>query len=184
MNKKGFVFVETIVVTAILLASLVLVYSAFVASNNQETRRLRYDDMNKLYETYYLKQYLESFELDTLKARINETTLYQNIYPGQSDLFGAAYNGEKLFFERLWNDLHIQTMILTTYDVSKITACDSAATMSLCSNNNLMTYLRTLDNDSDTSYRLIVEFASQLSGESCTSTANCFYYYANVKVGA
>ena len=52
MNKKGFVFIETIVVTAILLASLVLVYSLFVSSNNNETRRLRYDDMNKLYETY------------------------------------------------------------------------------------------------------------------------------------
>ena len=185
MNKKGFVFVETIVVTAILLASLVLVYSSFVASNNQETRRLRYDDMNKLYETYYLKQYLESFELDMLKARINDTTLYQNIYPGQSDLFGAAYNGEKLFFEDLWLDLHIQTVLLTTYDVSKIfSTCDSANPAGLCSNNNLMTYLRTLDNDSETGYRLIVEFASQLSGEPCQTTANCFYYYANVKVGA
>lgn len=184
MNKKGFVFIETIVVTAILLASLVLVYSLFVSSNNNETRRLRYDDMNKLYQTYYLKQYLESFDLDTLKARINDTTLYQNIYPGQSDLFGAAYNGEKKFFESLWSDLHIQTVLLTTYDVSKITECDSDSTAALCANTNLMTYLRTLDNDEFDGYRLIVEFASKQSGEACTTTANCFYYYANVKVGA
>ena len=56
-NNKGFVFVETIVVTSILLASLILVYSLYVSSNNNETRRLRYDDVNRLYETYYLKQY-------------------------------------------------------------------------------------------------------------------------------
>ena len=183
-NNKGFVFVETIVVTSILLASLILVYSLYVSSNNNETRRLRYDDVNRLYETYYLKQYLESFELNNLKSRITSATSYVNIYPGQSDLFGAAYNGEKIFFESLWNDLNIQTVILTPYDVSELVKCDGSTTNTLCTNNNLMTYMRTLDNDSSTGYRLIVEFATELSGASCTSNMGCFYYYANVKVGA
>ena len=71
MNKKGFVFVETIIVTAIILASLMLVYSLFVASNNNEKKRLRYDDPAKLYETFYVKNYLESFYLDTLKKKID-----------------------------------------------------------------------------------------------------------------
>ena len=35
-KKRGFVFVETIVVTAILLASLMLVYSLFVSNKNEE----------------------------------------------------------------------------------------------------------------------------------------------------
>ena len=71
-------------------------------------------------------------------------------------MFGAAYNGEKKFFESLWSDLHIQTVLLTTYDVSKITECDSDSTAALCANTNLMTYLRTLDNDEFDGYRLIV----------------------------
>ena len=55
MNKKGFIFIETIIVTAVVLASLMLVYSLYISSIASENRRLRYDDTAKLYETFYKK---------------------------------------------------------------------------------------------------------------------------------
>ena len=91
MNKKGFVFVETIIVTAILLASLMLVYSLFVSNKNDENKRLRYDNTEKLYETYYLKQYFDSFDLSTVTSKITSTSPYQYIFRGQSDVFGNQY---------------------------------------------------------------------------------------------
>jgi len=191
-NKKGFIFVETIIVTAVLLASLMLVYALFVSSNNTETRRLRYDDTAKLYETFYLKKYLESFELGTLKARITPDKPVQMIYSGQSELFGSAFTSEKNFFENLWINLHIQSMILVPYNVSELAECDMTGKSSnyrnnvigLCSNNNLVSYMRSLDDDGSSDYRLIVEYATNLAGNSCTSNNDCFYYYANVRVGA
>ena len=75
MNKKGFIFVETIIVIAILLSSLMLIYSLYASSVSNENIRLRYDDTAKLYEAFYLRKYLESFNLDALKARIDEGVL-------------------------------------------------------------------------------------------------------------
>lgn len=191
-NKKGFIFVETILVTAILLASLMLVYSLFVASNNTETRRLRYDDPVKLYQTFYIKKYLESFELDTIKKKINSDTPVQMLYRSQNDLFGAAFNGEKNFFENLWANLHIQMIMLLPYDVSDISECNIAGKSTtyrnnvsgLCSNTNLVAYLKTLDNETSVGYRLVIEYQTNLAGGTCSSTNNCFSFYANVRVGA
>lgn len=181
MNKKGFVFVETIIVTAIILASLMLVYSLFVASNNNEKKRLRYDDPAKLYETFYVKNYLESFYLDTLKKKIdNKSVFYQNIY-GQSDLFGGYYDNEKKFFEEMKSNLHIENILLTPYDVSNLTDCKSKI---LCSNLNLLEYLKTLDNDKNTGYRLIIEFREARSGGKCEGTHDCYNYFSNVRIEA
>lgn len=183
---------ETILVTAILLASLMLVYSLFIASNNTETRRLRYDDPVKLYQTFYIKKYLESFELDTIKKKINSDTPVQMLYRSQNDLFGSAFNGEKNFFENLWANLHIQTIVLLPYDVTSISECDMSGksssyrtnVSSLCSNTNLVSYLKTLDNETTAGYRLVIEYQTNLAGEACSTTNNCFSFYANVRVGA
>ncbi len=181
MNKKGFIFVETIIVITIVLSSLLIVYSLYSSSLNQENKRLRYDDISKVYETYYIKKYLETFELDTLKNNIKDDVLYQNIYAGQSDLFGGYYNNEKLFFENMWNELHIQAIYLTTYDVSDM--CDSGTTRPICSDRNLVNYLDTLDNgESEYNYRLIISFAQTQDGKGCSSNTRCFYYYSQVGV--
>ena len=72
MKKNGFVFIETIVVTGFLITSLMILYTLFVATNNRETRKLRYDDPPKIYETYYLYRYLESFKLSDLVDNLKE----------------------------------------------------------------------------------------------------------------
>ena len=184
MNKRGFIFIETIIVTAVLLASLMLVYSLYVSSLSAETIRIRYDDPVKLYETFYVKKYLESFDLDLLKDRIDAGEPYQMIYRGQNDIFGASYTAEKIFFENLWMELNIKSIILLPYNVSTIVKCTSSNATAICSNTSLLGYLKTLDDGETNSYRLVIEYAIDASGNSCTSNIGCFYYYASVKVGA
>ena len=196
-QKKGFVFVETIIVTAILLASLMLVYSLFVSSNNEENKRLRYDDPAKIYETYYIKQYLDSFSLSSLKREITSTMPYQYIYRGQTEIFGNEYLNERLFFSEMWEKLGISSIILVPYNVTNILNCNGRAN-DLCSNRELRAYLNTLDSsdeeNADSLYRLIIEYTARANGcrcgsqepyDKCAENADndpCFHYFSNVKV--
>lgn len=183
MNKKGFVFIETIIVIAVLLASLMLIYSLYVNSLSLETVRLRYDDPAKLYETFYIRKYLESFNLDDLKRKIEDGEPYQMIYRGQSEVFGNSYNNEKIFFENLWMELNIKTIILLPYNVSELVKCNASNTVAICSNANLLNYLKTLDDGDENDFRLVIEYSSTLGGDACATTNGCFYNYSSVKIG-
>ena len=80
--------------------------------------------------------------------------------------------------------LNIHSIILIPYNVSTLVECTSSKTTAICSNSSLLGYLRTLDDGDENAYRLVVEYATDASGNSCTSNIGCFYYYASVKVGA
>lgn len=190
MNRKGFVFIETIIVTALLLSALMLIYSSFISTNNTETRRLRYDDPVKLYETFYIKKYLESFDLSAVKANATSKK-YAVIYRSEQEIFGNSFLAEKTFFEKLYERTNIENIYLFPYNVSDmVTLCDGTDANqypTICTNNNLVSYLRTLDISTitnDQSYRLVIEYAQQLNGEKCSSgtSKDCFYFYSSVKV--
>ena len=183
MKRNGFVFVETIIVTAILLASLMLVYSLFVSNKNDETKRLRYDDTAKLYETYYLKQYFDSFDLSSITDKISDDMPYQFIYRGQSEIFGDQALNENKFFSDLWEGLGISSIVVLPYDLTNILQCQNRA-KDICSNKDLFAYLNTLDSseveDSSARYRMIVEYSSKLDGSACTESDTCFRFFSNI----
>lgn len=182
MKKRGFVFIETIVVIAVVLGSLLTVYSLYIHSNNTTTRRMRYDDVNRLYETYYIHKYLNSFNLAALKRNIQNGSKYEIIYRGRQDVFGTMTNQESSFFENLWQELHIRNIFLLPYNVIDSIRCTSSSVETICADKNLVNYLKTLDIDGTTGYRLVVEFATKEDGSSCTDTANCFYSFAQIKL--
>ena len=64
MNKKGFVFVETIVVCAVLSISLVTVYAAFAMLVKNQKTRSNYDQAVYNYRSYYLVKYLNVITCD------------------------------------------------------------------------------------------------------------------------
>ena len=45
-DKKGFIFAETIVISTIIMASLVIIYSQFVSINNNYNRSFQYNNVN------------------------------------------------------------------------------------------------------------------------------------------
>lgn len=59
-NRNGFVFVETIVVCAVLAASLVAIYSAFVLVINNQKKRAHYDQAIYNYRSYYAVKSLDN----------------------------------------------------------------------------------------------------------------------------
>ncbi len=209
-SNKGFVFVETIIVTCVLLTSLIVVYSLYVNSTNTESRYLRYDDTAKLYQSYYLKKYLEGFDFRILKQNIElncngfldrnscsehntcswkdnsckKQTGYEIIWQGRSDIFGSSYSKEAIFFDYLWNTLKIKNIYMIPGNISSITQCDNEIYDAICANNSLMIYLNGLDNLEGNQYYLIFEFASSMDGTACQEVgSSCLSYYANMTVG-
>lgn len=58
VNKKGFMFIETIVMCAILMVGLLFIYKSYTASIAKEKQRLNYISAPGTYRLYFLKKYL------------------------------------------------------------------------------------------------------------------------------
>lgn len=59
-NNKGFIFLETIIVTVVLTTTLIFLYSNFSKNINDERRRLYYDDIAYLYKTIFIRNGIKS----------------------------------------------------------------------------------------------------------------------------
>ena len=60
------------------------------------------------------------------------------IYRGQGSVFGSSYESEKIFFENLWMELHIENIFLFGSNILEITECDREDTAMICSNTSLL----------------------------------------------
>lgn len=189
MNKKGFIFVETIIVIGVMLGSLMVIYSLYINTKADDNKRLRYDDPAKVYQTFYIKKYLESFDLSEIVSNItvNEPVLY--IYSSNKQIFGADAGRESEFLQKIFNTLHITKIIIMKYDIPYLVSCDTGSGFyskykSLCSDSGLIEYLRTLDNDSTSNndYRMIIVYESDKEGNGCSNNVNCYKYYTSVKM--
>ena len=191
-NKKGFVFIETIVVIVVLLSSLLYLYSTFVALSQSEKRRLLYDDVSYLYRTYFVKKYLTSQRIDRIIGNLsneNSSTNANYIISfgcGSRDIFDY-YEKEAAFCELNSQDLHISSFYLTYFDLSELQNCTNnseglCATYSRVS-EELGSYLKTLGGYGEEGYRLIVEYQEDGKGNFCRSGEHCLHYFASIKVG-
>lgn len=190
-KKKGFVFIETIVVVSVLLAGLMYLYSAFVSFSNNEKRRVLYDDVSYLYKTYYIKNFLENQRLDRLTNLLdygNRTDNAQYIigFDCTSEVF---LNKERGLCENLKLSLHISNFYVTFYDLSPLQACANT-NEGLCRNFSrygaeFNLYIKTLGGSggSDKGYRLIVEYEDNGKGESCPERGRCLHYFSTVRLG-
>lgn len=96
-NKKGFVFVETIVVCSVLSVSLVMIYAAFVSLIQNQKQRIRYDQLVYNYRVYNVAKVLYTNETlgecdDSFKSiedsNLKEAFKYESLYY-------VSYNGVK-----------------------------------------------------------------------------------------
>ena len=73
MNNKGFVFIETIIVTVVLTTTLIFLYSNFNKNLNNEKKRLYYDDIAYVYKTIYIRDaLLKSIDEEVFDMAIND----------------------------------------------------------------------------------------------------------------
>ena len=96
MNNKGFVFIETIIVTVVLTTTLIFLYSNFYKNLNNEKKRLYYDDIAYVYKTIHIREVLlKSIDEDVFNKAIYD----DNILNGNSlkNNFIYLFNSESKF---------------------------------------------------------------------------------------
>lgn len=191
-KKKGFVFIETIVVMAVLLSSLLILYATFTSLAISEKRRLMYDDVAYLYRTYYVKKYFSSQRIDRILENLDPTDSSNNANflisfgCGSRDVF-TDYVKEGAFCEIMSQNLHISNLYLTYYDLSALQNCSNHTT-GLCTtyakvNQELADYLRTLGGKGISGYRMIVEYQENEKGNYCTTEEKCKHHFATIRIG-
>lgn len=204
-KKKGFVFVETMIVVVTVLTSLLLIYSAYTGLVRVERKRVRYDDPAFIYKTQAVADFLLTLYDDEGKSiignKISENKdlndqIYINIPVSDIELFSSEYgNGNekrKTFFSSMYNNLHIQNIFM----ISK----KNIAKLSVNKDNhqeiprNFLNYILSINTTSDDNnqYYLIVEYAEKIDGSVCSPNqlinnnskveSSCTFFYSNLKI--
>ncbi|MBE6161780.1 MAG: hypothetical protein E7158_06145 [Firmicutes bacterium] len=206
-KKNGFVFVETMIVIVTVLASLLMIYSAYVSLIRAERKRVRYDDPAFIYKTYAVGKFLLSFYDDNGNSIVgnkikeildtNKKYSYVNISVNDADLFSSGYgNGNekrKSFFSQMYNELHIQNIFLTSKDGIKDIKNNEKSEIIP---NNFRKYISTIDTANDIyDYYIVVEYAEKRNGKECSpnqlaagtfgetkSESSCTFFYSNLNI--
>ena len=186
-NKKGFVFVETIVVVAVLTISLLMVYSTYSSLIIKEKTRIKYNDSVYLYRTYYLTKFFKNFRMDTVASRLSKTGSNILVITGFDWSSSEVFVNEEDnvgFAEDLMNQLHISHLYLTYKDLRFLQECTDSS--GVCEalvqvRKEAADYLKTIGGEGD-GYRVVVEFSENKDGSSCTGE-KCQFYYATLSLG-
>lgn len=196
-NKKGFVFVETIIVLVILLTSLILLYTSYDSLISNMKRNARNDDPAFMYRTYVIKSFLNELRddngnlvLDNMKQ--NGEIYYLNSQSKEISYQGSSFPKTKLsFFSTLYSEYNINTMFLIKASyIDKITQSSKIR-------EDQKRYLKKLDNKDLNEWYLVVEYSEKIDGSQCdynfvnsysvtkengTREKTCLFYYSSMKI--
>lgn len=143
-NKKGFVFIETIVTIVVLAAALLYVYSSFNSILIKEKTRVNYDDIAYIYRSYYIKDYFLGSKLTQVLKTINSDN--------PMVIIGCEYEGLVSEIEgcnKIVSDFNITNIAVSTGDLTYLKNCnDDSNKCSYLKNfsRKELEYLKTLGN--------------------------------------
>ncbi len=160
MKSKGFVFIETIVVIVILSIGLIMVYQSFTNVITNSKRRASYNDVDYVYRTYYIEEFITSLNIDGFinNFLVKEGKKIQTFYcanpilynidinlndTGVSGLVNQMTGAEKnkyQFCENILNKFKVKNIYITNYNVNDLKQCTTRggklANSAACNMNN------------------------------------------------
>ena len=188
MNKKGFVFVETIIITTVLTVALLSIYLTFTVALSSEKRRLGYDDVGYLYNTFFIEKYFRSLQINSyIDTYFKDNTIQIKQISCNDNILYDNMNNQKTICEKIFNnsaDFGVEKAYITRYDLNDIKDCISKGNS--CPNakrknienlsNSMIYYIRTLSKedgvDVNNTYRLIIEYKETEKDYENTKTRN------------
>lgn len=192
MNRKGFVFTETIVAIVILTSALLLIYTSFNNVLQSEKVRVDYDDVAYIYRTYYIKNILTSLNINGVLQDLNnnENKYFTTIGIETNTLFENNNNYRNLLANILQNyDVNTQMVILKKDKINKLKECNlTCASSSTCSTSEtcnsffselteeMRDYIRTIDVGIKCDNVLAIEY------ETCQDNDICYNFFSWVSV--
>ena len=183
-RKKGFIFIETLVVVAVLTAALLMTYSTYNSAVIKENTRIRYNDSVYMYRTFYLSQFFCNFRLDIVASNLTGNTVLSGFNCQNSSIFVNEKDNQGLC-EQLFDNLHISNIYLTYNDLGFLQNCTS--TTGKCEvlvqvREDAANYLKTIGGNGKTGYRILVEYSEHKDGTKCDDD-ECVYYYTTLSLG-
>lgn len=163
MNKKGFMFIETIVMCAILMIGLLTIYKSYTSSIAREKERLNFDsDISNSYKLYYFKTYLKKNDKNLWLCTDEDNCPIDEKFKAENNEYIDFFKTEII------NEFGIDKAIFDTFDIEKIylIKCDSL----LNENDSFYEYQKTLKDDCN-KYRFIAEFYNEKTNK---------YTYGNI----
>ncbi len=194
MNKRGFVFVETILAVVVLSTSLLLLYTTFNNILQSEKTRVYFDDASFIFRTYYLKDRVSHLNLANILSELTDNDDKYFVTVGlENDKLFENYENVKDFMQIMINNFEVsQMIILKENKIDNIRNCtedgrenvDGALVNSPACNEvylnltrEMIDYIKSIYIDISTSYIFITEYAV------CDkNTGNCRSYYSWVGV--
>jgi prepilin-type N-terminal cleavage/methylation domain-containing protein len=195
-NKKGFVFIETIVVITILSVALLSVYSTFTSSYLKEQKKVYYDEISHVYRGYYVAKYL--FNNSNAEAYFLDNTSFSAGYLAIT--FGPATSGlfknstQQLSFSNLYSSANVSQIIAVKAPYSDTLKCVKSTKNDFsdvdsslkdkCSKSygnvslDIRRYMSTLSPTNISNYILIFKFTETKDGKACSIEKGCVNYYA------
>lgn len=148
--KKGFILIETIIVSTVLTVSLILVYMTFSNVLSNEKRRVTFNDTGYLYKTYFVEDFINSLEIDTYikhyfvddnSAIIRQFSCSDDAYlykisindtVNNTTMENPEYRAKKNFCEKLLNNastitsqspMNINKVYISKYNLNTVKEC-------------------------------------------------------------
>ena len=127
MNKKGFVFVEMIITTVILIISLLLLYQTYNRAINGEKQRLYFDDISYVYKAELLRDVIvDSVDYNNFYKEVNNNKNgYVYLFGPESKIWqeDKKTSGENNL-SLLWNAYNIKAIgYIKLSDIAAVKRC-------------------------------------------------------------
>lgn len=142
-KKNGFILIEGISVSIIILTTLLLLYSQFVVLETMFSKTFKYNQVDDLYMTNNLVDFFKTENMEYIKTYTN----------GFLDLTScpSLYIGEVAYCKALLSGANVEKIIISEPDVSfYVDVLDNSF------NEGFKNYMKTIHNEDD--YKIIVEY--------------------------
>ena len=191
-NNKGFVLVETLVVTVFVAAVFSVIYINFYPLVGEYERRDFYDDLDSKYGAYWIKVFLQddNYSFSSISTFLNSRGY--DFFEGED---GSTFCGnfpvnsdDRNFCTTMWQRLHVNKVIVTNYQLdqnsSGIKNFKPIASSISEFGESFHAYIEFLPDYivpsvNRAKYRVLVEFKRSTDS---SEDAETYYTYANMEV--
>ncbi len=167
MNKKGFVFIETVIVLLVLVFGILSLYGTYIVLSSNLNRRKHHDNISDLYKVAILKEEIN----DELSSDFSD---YVEINKDNTSINFCTQNMLNDDCLELMNDLNVKRIIINLIPINNLLEYSEGL------ENSFIEYLKTLRTEEingEYSYKkyIIVQFDYGVD-----NTNN--YYYASLEM--
>lgn len=160
-NNKGFMLIETLLVSVFVVSTLIFVYIQFEKVRNSYQTSFEYNTMNGVYGANTISKYLKENGIENLNNTIKSGAAYVDITncPG-------GYLSNTSFCHRLLTDLKVKKVFYTPSDVTEFKNKVGQSAIS----NKFKQFIRTIKpKKSESGHRIIVEYEDETYATILTS---------------